>query len=169
MSAMTERQADMAGDAHGDKTQEEPQAQEDLGQQAVQEQPQMSGTVWEMAVAERDEKIAALEAQVAEAAKNAETAEQLRGEIAELRAQGESDRIDFRLQLAGVRNVKAARAILGDHGGDVDALKEAEPWLFEGAAPRQGGKTGLPNAGAASDEGKTMKRWREIAGIAEEE
>lgn len=26
MSAMTERQADMAGDNHGDKTQEEPQA-----------------------------------------------------------------------------------------------------------------------------------------------
>ena len=31
MSAMTERQADMAGDNHGDKTQEEPQAKEDLG------------------------------------------------------------------------------------------------------------------------------------------
>ena len=93
----------MAGDAHGAETQEEPQAQEDLGQQAAQEQPQVSGTDWERTVAERDEKIAALEAQVAEAAKNAETAEQLRGEIAELKAQGESDRIDFKLQLAGVR------------------------------------------------------------------
>ena len=40
------------------------------------------------AVAERDEKIAALEEQVAEASKNAETAEQLRGEIAELKASG---------------------------------------------------------------------------------
>ena len=67
---MTERQADMADDAHGDKTQEEPQAQEDLGQQqATQDQPQVSGTDWEKAVAERDEKIAALEAQVAKAAK----------------------------------------------------------------------------------------------------
>ena len=48
MSAMTERQADMADDAHGDKTQEEPQAQEDLGQQqATQDQPQVSGTDWE--------------------------------------------------------------------------------------------------------------------------
>lgn len=121
----------MAGDNHGDKTQEGPQAQEDLGQQrTAQDQPQESGIDWEKAVAERDEKIASLEAQVAEAAKNAETAERLRGEIAELKAQGESDRIDFRLQLAGVRNVKAARAVLADHGGDVDALKEAEPWLF---------------------------------------
>lgn len=121
----------MAGDAHGDKAQEEPQAQEDLGQQqAAQGQQQVSGTDWEKAVAERDEKIAALEAQVAEAARNAETAEQLRNQIAELKAQSESDRIDFKLQLAGVRNVKAARAVLEDHGGDVDTLKEAEPWLF---------------------------------------
>ena len=48
--------------------------------------------------------------------------------------------------------------------------KEAEPWLFaDTPAKQQGGKTGLPNAGAASDEAKTMKRWREIAGIADEE
>ena len=157
----------MAGDNHGDKTQEGPQAQEDLGQQqTAQDQPQASGIDWEKAVAERDEKIASLEAQVAEAAKNAETAERLRGEIAELKAQGESDRIDFRLQLAGVRNVKAARAVLEDHGGDVDTLKEAEPWLFADVpAKQQGGKTGLPNAGTSTDAGKTMKRWRRLAGL----
>ena len=174
---MTERQADMADDAHGDKTQEEPQAQEDLGQQqATQDQPQVSGTDWEKAVAERDEKIASLEAQVAEAAKNGETAEQLRGEIAELKTQGEIDRIDFRLQLASVRKVKAARALLSDHGNDVDKLKEAEPWLFEatGKHAKGGntsgfGTTGLPNAGAASDEGKTLKHWREIAGLTDDD
>lgn len=126
----------------------------------------MSGKDWEKAVSERDERIAALEAQVAEAAKNAETAERLRGEIAELKAQGESDRIDFKLQLAGVRNVKAARAILADHGGDIDALKAAEPRLFADAPAKQpGGKTGLPNAGTSSDEGKTMKRWCKLAGL----
>ena len=156
----------MASDNHGDKAQEEPQAQEDLGQQQVQDKAQVSNKDWEKAVAERDEKIAALEAQVAEAAKNAETAEQLRSEIAELKAQGESDRIDFRLQLAGVRNVKAARAILSDHGGDVDALKEAEPWLFADAPARQqSGRTGLPNAGTSTDAGKTMRRWRRLAGL----
>lgn len=88
----------MASDAHGDKAQGEPQAQEDLRQQqTAQGQSQASGKDWEKAVTERDEKIAALEAQVAEATKNAGTAEKLRGEIAELRAQGESDRIDFKL------------------------------------------------------------------------
>ena len=149
----------MAGDNHGDKTQEEPQAQEDLGQQqAAQDQPQVSGADWEKAVAERDEGIAAFEAQVAEAANNAE--------IAELKAQGESDRIDFKLQLAGVRNVKAARAILADHGDDIDKLKEAEPWLFADTPDKQqGGKTGLPNAGTSTDAGKTMRRWRRLAGL----
>jgi len=157
----------MAGDNHGEETQEEPQAQEDIGQQQTQEeQPQVSSVDWEKAIAERDEKIAALEQQVADAAKNAEAAEALRGEIAELKAQGESDRIDFRLQLAGVRNIKAARAVLDDHGGDIDKLKAEEPWLFADApAPQQGGRTGLPNAGTSSDEGKTMKRWRKLAGL----
>ena len=157
----------MAGDNHGAETQEEPKAQEDLGREQTQEvQPQMSGVDWEKAIAERDERIAALEQQVADAAKNAEAAESLRSEIAELKAQGESDRIDFKLQLAGVRNIKAARAVLDDHGGDVEALKAAEPWLFADApASPQGGRTGLPNAGTSSDEGKTMKRWRKLAGL----
>ena len=107
---------------------------------------------------------------MAEAAKNAETAEELRGEIAELKAQGESDRINFKLQLAGVRNVKAARAVLGDHGGDVDKLKAEEPWLFADVpTSQQGGRTGLPNAGTSSDEGKAMKRWRKLAGLDDNE
>ena len=157
----------MASDERGAETQEEPQVQEDLGQQQAQEeQPQVSGMDWEKAIAERDERIAALEQQVADAAKNAEVAEALRGEIAELKAQGESDRIDFRLQLAGVRNIKAARAVLDEHGGDVDKLKEAEPWLFTDAPVKsQGGRTGLPNAGTSSDEGRTMKRWRRLVGL----
>ncbi len=129
-----------------------------------------AGTDYEKAIAERDEKIATLEAQVTEAAK---TAEKLCGEAAEVKAQAESDRIGFRLQLAGARNVKAARALLGDHDNDVEKLKAAEPWLFEtdGKHAAKGGNaggtgtTGLPNAGATSDDGKTLKRWREIAGL----
>lgn len=122
--------------------------QQGQGQQETQQrgQSQVGGETpdYERQIAERDEKIASLEAQVAEAAKNAETAEQLRGEIAELKAQGESDRIDFRLQLAGVRNVKAARALLSDHDNDVDKLKEAKPWLFEaGGKHVKGGSAGL--------------------------
>ena len=158
----------MAGDAHGAETQEVAQATQDDGrEQAQEEQPQMSGVDWEKAIAECDERIAALEQQVADATKSVETAEKLSAQIDELRAQSKSDRIDFELQLAGVRNVKAARAVLDDHGGDVSALKETEPWLFADAPASKpaGGRTGLPNAGTSSDEGKTVRRWRRLAGL----
>lgn len=155
----------MAGDNHGAEEAQVAQAPQDGNQQA-QEDVQVESMDWQSAIRERDGRIAELEVQVAEASKNAETAEALRGEIAELKAQGEDQRVEFELRLAGVRNVKAAKAILSDHGGDVAALKEAEPWLFSGAPARPlGGKTGLPNAGTSSDEGKTIKRWRRIAGL----
>ena len=57
----------------------------------------------------------------------------------------------------------------------VNKLKEAEPWLFEatGKHAKGGngstGTTGLPNAGAASDEGKTLKHWREVAGLTDDD
>lgn len=121
---------------------------------------------YEKALAECDERIAELEAGIAEAAKTVEGAEALRAEMDELRRQGEEQRVSFELQLAGAHNVKAATALLADYDGDVERMKAAEPWLFADAgAPRQTGKTGLPNAGAASDEGKTVRRWREVAGL----
>ena len=172
----------MDGETNGGQqetqAQQEAQANGQEGQQQAQtEQQEVGGNApdYEKQIADRDARIAELEGQVAEAAKNAETAEQLRSEIAELKAQGESDRIDFKLRLAGVRNVKAARALLSDHDNDVDKLKEAEPWLFEaGGRHAKGdgagfGTTGLPNAGAASDEGKTLKHWRDIAGLTDDD
>ena len=147
------------------------EAAQDARQDGPQEQEaqpvasEMDVSTFEAQIAERDTRIAELEAQVAEAAKTAEATEQLKLQIAELKAQGESDRVDFELRLAGVRNVKAVRAVLDEHGDDVSALKEAEPWLFADAPVKQAGKTGLPNAGTSTDEGKTMRRWREIAGL----
>lgn len=124
---------------------------------------------YEKQLAGRDSRITELEAQIADAAKNAETADGLRAEIAALKEQGESDRIDFKLQLAGCRNVKAARAVLDDHKGDIDALKAAKPWMFADAPQKQTGKTGLPNAGTATDEGKQLKRWEKLAGLSDDE
>ena len=132
---------------------------------------QFDSAAYEAQLAQRDSRIAELEAQVADAAKTAEAAEALRGEIAELKAQGEAERIDFKLQLAGVRNVKAAKALLDEHKGDIEALKAAERWLFveqSGTQAQQTGKTGLPNAGASVDADKQMKEWREIAGLTDE-
>lgn len=121
---------------------------------------------YEAALAERDARIAELEGEIAEAAKTAESAEMLRAEMDELRRAGEEQRVAFELTMAGTHNVKAATALLPDYGNDIDKLKEAEPWLFSAAsAPAPAGATGLPNAGAASDAGATMKRWRRIAGL----
>lgn len=126
---------------------------------------------YEVALKERDERIAALEGEIAEAAKTAESAERLRTEMDELRRQCEEQRVGFELQMAGARNVKAARALLADYDNDIDKLKAAEPWLFGAgtAVPAQAGATGLPNAGAATDEGAQLKRWRKIAGVEDKE
>lgn len=124
---------------------------------------------YEAALRERDERIAALEGEIAEAAKTAESAEKLRAEMDELRRRGDEERVGFELQIAGARNVKAARALLPDYDDDVDKLKAEEPWLFSASpAPAQAGATGLPNAGAATDEGAQMRRWRRIAGLSED-
>ena len=121
---------------------------------------------YEAALAERDERIAELEGEIAEAAKTVEGAEALRKEIDELRRKGDEERVGFELQLAGARNVKAARALLADHDNDIEKLKAAEPWLFSAPA----GATGLPSAGAAgADESTQMSRWRRIAGLPESE
>lgn len=125
---------------------------------------------YEAALAERDARIAELEGEIAEAAKTAEGAEKLRAEMDELRRKGDEERVGFELQLAGARNVKAARALLADHDNDIEKLKAAEPWLFGAgaASPAPAGATGLPNAGVATDEGAQMRRWRKIAGIEDE-
>lgn len=125
---------------------------------------------YEAALAERDARIAELEGEIAEAAKTVEGAERLRAEMDELRRRGDEERVGFELTIAGARNVKAARALLSDYDNDVDKLKAAEPWLFgtSAPAPMQAGATGLPNAGAATDEGAQMRRWRAIAGLPED-
>ncbi|MGO5253400.1 hypothetical protein ACTQX1_08535 [Collinsella bouchesdurhonensis] len=150
---------------------QQPEPQGDQAQQApAQVEPDDAAKAradYEAALRERDDKIAELEGEIAEAAKTAESAEKLRAEMDELRRQGDEQRVGFELQLAGARNVKAARALLADHDNDVEKLKAAEPWLFDAgaASPAPAGATGLPNAGAAADEGAQMRRWRKIAGI----
>lgn len=96
--------------------------------------------------------------------------------IAELEARLESQKVDHELQLAGCRSTRAARALLGDHDGDVAVLKEAEPWLFDDASRSQaetsseaaeGGTTGLKPAGAEKS-AATVARWERLAGLSDE-
>lgn len=120
----------MDGEQNGTQAQQDTQQREQQAAQQQTDQQEKQGKhaketgadagagsgagaeAYEKQLAERDSRIAELEAQVADAAKNAEAAEGLRAEIAAMKEQGESDRIVFKLQLAGCRNVKAARACL---------------------------------------------------------
>ena len=112
------------------------EAAQDAQQEGRPQEPDAQSVVadadasaYEAQIAERDGRIAELEAQVAEAAKTAEAIEALKSQIEELKKQGESDRLDFELRLADVRNVRAARdpgrarrGRLGAQGGGALAL-----------------------------------------------
>ena len=115
------------------------------------------------ALADRDKKIAELEAQIADAAKTVESANALAKQIEELKAATDNERIGYELKLAGCRSVRAGRVLLADHKGDMAALKKAEPWLFGDAVGV--GATGLEPAGASKGESDEMKRWMAIAGV----
>lgn len=106
------------------------------------------GKDYEKLLADQAKQIADLQAQVTEAAKTAETAEALTKQIEDMKAEAEAERIDFKLTLAGCRSVRAGKALLEEHDGDIGALKAAEPWLFDDGEPAQKkGKTGLEPAG----------------------
>lgn len=108
-------------------------------------------------MADRDKKIAELEAQIAKAAKSVESANALTKQIEDLKASAADKRVGFELKLAGARNVTAAKALLAEHGGDVAKLKATEPWLFADAVA---GSTGLEPAGVAAGAGVPSPGWR---------
>ena len=178
----------MDGEQNGTQTSGEEQQGQQIEQTAGNEQPQqqaqevMNGgdgddaesgdankaeAEYRAALADRDKKIAELEAQIAEAAKSVESANALAKQIEELKKASDAERTDYELKLAGCRSVRAGRVLLADHKGDMAALKKAEPWLFGDVAG--GGATGLEPAGASKGEGDEMRRWYEIAGIEDKE
>ena len=167
--ATGEEQQGLQGDrAFGDEQQGQEAQQVDAGSDGgdtsgeVAEVVAKADTEYRAALADRDKKIAELEAQIAEAAKSVESANALAKQIEELKKASDAERVGYELKLAGCRSVRAGRVLLADHKGDMAALKKAEPWLF-GDVP--GGATGLEPAGASTGDSDEMKRWYEIAGI----
>ena len=121
--------------------------------------------------------IAELEGRVASAAKTAEATDTLNAEIAKLKQQMADERVEFALRAAGARSVRATKALLVEHDGDMAALVVTESWLFEGAEPTSqrtsqtsaGGAMGLEPAGVAGGNDATyMRRWERIAALADE-
>lgn len=109
--------------------------------------PGISQGKYERDIRERDERIKALEAQVAEAAETKERSDELQKKIDELRAEQADKDAEYELRLAGCIDVKAARSRLGDFGGDIAKLRDGCPYLFRGKEEARGA-TGLKPGGA---------------------
>ena len=101
------------------ETQQHPQGQADnqAQHQAADSEVLTStngGEDFKALLAKQEARIKELEGQVAEAAQTKANADRLSAEIEQVKAQAADERVDFQLKLAGVRNVKAARALLAD-------------------------------------------------------
>ncbi|WP_304598249.1 hypothetical protein [Adlercreutzia caecimuris] len=108
--------------------------------------PVISQGKYDREVKKRDDKIAELEAQIAEAAKSQEAAEALRKQVDELKAEQADKDVSYELSMAGCVNEKAAKAVLADYDNDIAKLKEECPYLFNARKPS--GSLGLKPSGA---------------------
>lgn len=101
-------------------------------------------------MAEKDKKIADLEAQLEEKAKTEEGRAELKQQLEEARASIADMKVNHSLEMLGCKNVKAAKALLEDYDNDPAKLKEAAPYLFgEEGEQKPQGSTGKKPTGAA--------------------
>lgn len=110
-------------------------------------QPGINREKYQRDIEAKDKQIAELQAQLDEKSKTEEGRAALKAELDKLKADMADERTDHRLELAGCLNAKAAKALLGDYGGDVAKLKEGCPYLFE--SKKQTGSTGFKPEGGA--------------------
>lgn len=110
-------------------------------------QPGINREKYQRDIEAKDKQIAELQAQLDEKSKTEEGRAALKAELDKLKADMADERVDHKLELAGCLNAKAAKALLGDYGGDVAKLKEACPYLF--GAEKKTGSTGLKPEGGA--------------------
>lgn len=119
-------------------------------------QPGIAKGKYEREIAERDRRIAELEAQVAESAKTEEGRKSLADSIEALKAEMADKDVTHALEMAGCVNTKAAKAVLADFDGDVAKLKAECPYLFQSAKPS--GASGLRPAGKPSESDDELDR-----------
>lgn len=126
-------------------------------------QPGINREKYQRDMKARDDKIAELQAKLDEKAKTEEGRDELKKQIEDLKAEVADERLTHKLELAGCRNVKAAKSVLDDYDGDVAKLKEDCPYLFDG---RKAGSTGLMPEG---DAGKALDaKLDKIFGVKED-
>lgn len=142
------------GGSQGDpKTEPDGQGEGDGEVQDKHGQPGINREKYQRDMKAKDDKIAELQAQLDEKSKTEEGRAELKAEMDKLKADMADERVSHKLEMAGCRNVKAAKALLDDYDGDVAKLREDCPYLFSDG--KQTGSTGLKpegDAGKALDE-----------------
>lgn len=118
-------------------------------------------------VAELNAEIAKLKAEAKEAAENKAKREEYEKKAADLEAKMADSEITHKLEMAGCKNVKAAKALLDDYEGDVSKLKNDCPYLF--GTEKQTGSTGKKPEGAPGSSEKMLEDARKVAGIRKKE
>lgn len=111
-------------------------------------QPGINKERHEKEMAAKDAKIKELEAKIDESAKTEKGREDMKAELEKVKAEMADEHVTHKLELAGCRSIKAAKALLDDFDGDVSKLKKEHPYLFEQEKQtgRAGGKPGgAPN------------------------
>ena len=112
-------------------------------------------------VAALQKKIEELQSQIDDAAKTEKAREELKKEVQGARDAIKEEKLNWQLEKAGCKNLKAAKALLDDYEGDVSKLKADCPYLFEEEKPS--GSTGGKPSGPADDKEKRLETARKAA------
>lgn len=147
--------------------QQEPQQQEQEpgGITDSHGQPGISRAKYDREVKAWKDQVAELKAQLDQQAKagqaGGDRVAKLEDDLKAMRQQLDDERLAGKLAAAGCVNAKAAKAVLGDYDGDIEALKKDCPYLFK--QERQTGSTGGTPAGASKAD--LVARARKAAGL----
>ena len=104
-----------------------------------------------------------LQAKIDDAAKTEKAREELKKEIQSAHDAIKEEKLNWQLEKAGCKSIKAAKALLDDYEGDIKMLKAECPFLFEDETPK--GSTGGKPGGALDDKSKREAKAVEAAGL----
>ena len=156
----------------GNETENKPEDQEGKPEEGAQTppegevkdthgQPGINKERHDKEVAALQKKIDDLQAKIDDAAKTEKARDELKKEVQEARDAIKEEKLNWQLEKAGCRNIKAARALLDDYEGDISKLKDDCPYLFEEEKPK--GSTGGKPSGALDDKEKRLETARKAA------
>lgn len=162
---MADQEPNEPQDPQQQEPQQEPQQQEPEGIVDSHGQPGISRAKYDREVKAWKDQVAELKAQLDQQAKagqaGGDRVAKLEDDLKAMRQQLDDERLAGRLAAAGCVNAKAAKAVLGDYDGDIEAMKKACPYLFR--QERQTGSTGGTPAGASKAD--LVARARKAAGL----